>query len=122
MRDIKVHKRFVIEDNVDILYSNKELKRIVKRKFKDNNISIYYFCKQLGLNYKNVITWLTSMKSEYKFLSHRELMKIAANLGIMIKIQLVVHDDKIDDLFLRTSYRKRDYTIEDESLEDTDNE
>ena len=116
---IEIKKRFVIEDNVDILYTNKELKRLIKRIIKDNNLSVYYISKQIGVNYKMVLKWLHYMHTKVgNVLTHREIMKLAAILGITIKIQLIVCNDAIAPILQRKKGTRINYDIEDEALED----
>lgn len=106
--------------NIDVLLDNKELKVLIKKRIKENNVSLKEICYSSRIDYVTFKNWLYSIYYQKK-VTHWEILRVAGILMIQIRTEIVLHDEaKIDKVRYEGKFIKgRKTKIADDLRNDT---
>ena len=81
---------------IDVLLDNKDLKVLIKKRIKENNVSLKEICYSSLIDYATFKNWLYSIDYNKK-VTHWDILRVSGILMIQIRTEIVLHDEsKID--------------------------
>jgi len=102
------------------------LKKLIAKIIKDNDINIFLLCKNSGIRYDDFAMWMNGRKGYSMGHEHFEsklINKIMTQLGVTIRVQYVIHKRTYEDfLYLRNGKMNKRKNREDEEIELLKNE
>lgn len=83
------------DKHFDIILSSSELRRIVRERLDENNVSLFKLCAKLDIDSEEVTIWLTKsynqlISTRKSKLHHDMIGALCSELGINIRLQVVV--------------------------------
>jgi hypothetical protein len=88
-------------EKVDILVHSKQIKALIIKRIKDNNISVMRLCAATRIRFNDIRTYLNTGSIYKKPLSHYEILKICKALNLDIRVQVIAGDESSIDKNLK---------------------
>ncbi len=82
------------QNKIDIIKCSKELKKLIKERIKELNYSIALVCENAGVKYEKFRYYLNCADplDENARVSQAHILRVCEQLGIVVKIKLIIQD------------------------------
>jgi hypothetical protein len=97
-------------DRVDIVLHSAQIKRMIAKRITEAGVNPVRLCAALKLKYDDLRTYLNTNSIHTRPLSHYDVLRISKQLGLEIRVQVVVSDIDVINPMLRSDvkFRKQD--------------